>query len=280
MAKDNDAPEETVNHAAFGRFMTGGDAEPTEDSGADDGATTPAQSDEQKEFRYKGRVFRVSAEEHDALSDLLNKARGADGRLGSELARLRENQARLEGELSALRTNSPAESADDLSPPDPALAQSNFPEWQARWTAYSEATRARDKAELEQKFERERAQETAQTREASRMKAWADRFYEDHDDFDKPHLKSVVRDVYVDHSAEINSLPTIEEQHERLAELSAERLAAIRQAPSATTTKRGPRLEGAGTNVRQVAKPDTAELPSTADWVRQKRAKMRGEKSA
>jgi hypothetical protein len=266
------ATEETVDHAGYAKFMqgSGAEAEGAGEEGNEESATpTP------KVFTYRGRKITVTSDEElAALEEMRKEARGENGRLGSELAVLRDKQARLEGELNALRT--PTKKEDDLQPPPADLARTDYSEYHARWVAYQEAVRVRDKEEILTKLNEEKTQERTKEQAAEAQRAWARSFYATHPDFDKPHLKNIVRDVYIEHVTDITEAGSPEEQYERLAELAAQRVAEIRKTPADKTTPKAPKLEGAGAPATKKDKEPDFVPVTGANWSARKRAEMRG----
>ena len=261
----------SVDWDAAKKYMQGG-SEDAQDAGSDDEATGP------KEFKYRGKTVKVDADTYSLLEDLKREARGANGRLGSELARTRERLATLEGRLSAgQQTRTEAE--PELQPPDPLLATRDIAAWQRQYDAYHTAKMERHQQRLEQAYLGKVHEAEARMTEQRKNNEYAERFYSSYSHLDSPDLKPVVAQVYEQHKAELESLD-LDEQHERLAELSEERLARLAQVgkgtPNPNSNGRPPRIEsaaGASPRVKQTEKPREF---SASRWVAEQRQKMSG----
>jgi len=225
-------PADAKEQAEWGKaakYMLGGaaEAEAAEEAGSEE--------PEVREFSYRGKTVKVDPSTHEILEGLRKEARGANGRLGSELARTRERLARMEGMLAS-RSAGGSEAGDpdaDLEKlrPDPLLATRDIAAWQAQYDSFRDAKEARRLERLEQKYREDVAGQARQREEAARTQAWADRFYSTYDHFDDPLLKKVVTDAYLDHKPEIDSFgDDVEAAHERLAELADERLVRLKKA--------------------------------------------------
>lgn len=271
-----------------GKYMlTGGSDENAE---GEEAGSEP----EVHEFRYRGKTLKVDAETHEMLESLRKESRGANGRLGSELARTRERLARMEATLAA-RAEKPAEDNDaDLERlrPDPKLATRDIDAWEAQYTTYRDAKEARRLEKLEAKYLADQAAQQERARENARTQAWAARFYDTYDHFDDPLLKKVVTDAYIEHKDEIDAYgPEGEEEaHARLAELADDRLVRLRKAgkladPDQThpndNRRRVPTFESSARATRPKAAEETArskerENFSAASWVARERLRMSG----
>lgn len=268
-----DPAEGTVNWDAarehmLGKAAEGDEAATGEETKPDDGA---------REFRHRGKTIRVDVATHGILEDLRRDARGANGRLGSELAKTRERLALLEGRLSA----APEPTDPGLQPPDPLLATRDIAAWQRQYDAYQTAKLERHQRDLEAKYERDvefRRQKDEQDRQA---RVWAERFYESYDHLDDPTIKPIVGQVWVEHKSEIDSFgDDVEGAHERLAELAEERIASVRKrgktAPSTTNPRRPPNVEtSAGPSPGRRSEETPREF-SSSRWASQQRLKMTG----
>jgi exonuclease VII large subunit len=269
------AEEGNVNWDAAKTFLSGKAQE-----GAGDGNAGANDAPPFVEVSIKGRKVRMTKEAAEAYNEVVRETRERDSRLGGEIAQLRERSARLEGAVSTLRTPTPTGS-EEIAPPDPALARSDWEEYHRQMTAYNVAINARTREELRAEYQTDLQRRESTQTEASRIKAWGDKFYESNADLNKPHFRPVVQSVYAEHAAEINGFgDDIAGAHERLAELAKERLLAIHQDLN-PETDRPLALEGSG-----VVKPgagvkpivDRKEPVTAASWSARKRAALRGGK--
>lgn len=252
---------------------------------AEAGAETPPENTESAaneivEVSIRGRKVKMTREAATAFEEFRRETRERDGRLGGEIANLRERSARLEGMIETVR---PAKTgADDtLKPPPPELAISDFAEWQRQMTAYNAGMMQMQRIEIEERYAADQSRRQGETAEQQRQRAWADRFYASNPDLNKPHLRGIVRDVYSEFGADINAYgDDVEGAHKRLAELANQRIVEIKQdgkVVEAETRNRPPHLEGAGAPTAKGAKPEPKHVPTTAaGWVAKHRAKLRG----
>lgn len=268
------AGEGAVDWDGAAKFFTGGNAEAGNDEGNEN------QTSKKVTFSIKGKKIEVSPEEAAALEELRKQARGENGRLGSELAATKERLARLEGVLSARQIEKETKDDDDLSPPDPRLAQTDFAAWQKANDLYHAAQMDKLARKLEMKYAQDQQAREQQQTQAQRDKEWADQFYSTYEHLDDQAFKPIVSQVYVENKAEIDALRgDTKAQHERLAELADARLVQIRQAgKQIANTNRPPRLESsAGAGPRSKGDEGTARVVTAASWSARERARMRGE---
>lgn len=259
--------------------MLGGKSDPD----ADDEGAGP--DDDRRAFRYRGKTVKVDADTYEVLEGLRKESRGANGRLGSELARTRERLARMEATLAARETPQHDGEADlDKLRPDPKLATRDIDAWQAQNEIYQDAKVARRFEQLEQRYRAEVAQNENKAAEAARTAAWASRFYDTYDHLDDPTIKPVVLQAYLDNKHEIDALgDDTDGQHERLAELADERLLRLKRAGKGVqdpndNRRRLPNLESsAGPTPRKPEEPDESRRNfSAGSWVAKERLKMTG----
>ncbi len=267
--------KEAAEWEKAGKYMLGG---------APDADDEPAESEQEaREFKYRGRTLKVDAETYDVLEGLKKEARGANGRLGSELARTRERLARMEAAIAARER--PAETEPELRKPDPLLATRDINAWQEQYDAYRDAKEERRIAKLRAEYEASVAERQTQASEASRVKAWADRFYADYDHLDNVDIKPVVSQVYVEHKSELDAFgDDVTGAHERLAELAEERLVRLRKAgkdmepPTNNDNRR--RLPTFESSARGTPRSKEDNAPprevSAASWVARERLRMTG----
>jgi len=266
-----DPAEGTVDWNAAEEFMRGkpGDDDPE----AGEASETP----EAREFKYRGKTVKVDAETHSILEDLRREARGANGRLGSELARTRERLATLEGRLAAPQPTKPD---DEPQPPDPLLATKDIAAWQRQYDAYHTAKMARQMADLEQRYTANVQEIGNRVVASQKEKEWADQFYSSYDHLDSPEIKPVVAQVYTEHKAEIDAFGAdTEGAYDRLAELADDRLVRLRKAgkdTETTTTRRPPRIESAAGATPRGKPEEKVRDFSAASWVARQRLKMQG----
>lgn len=268
-----------------GRYMLSG--------GDEDAEAGSEEQPEAREFRYRGKTLKVDPATHEVLESLRNEARGANGRLGSELARTRERLARLEAVAAAKVDTKPADDDADLERlrPDPKLATRDIDAWEAQFNTYRDAKEARRLEKLEQKYLADQAAQAERAQENARTQAWAARFYDTYDHFDDPLLKKVVTDAYIEHKHEIDAYgPEGEEEaHARLAELADERLVRLRKAgkfadPDTTTPndnrRRVPTFESSARATQrkpeETARSQERQNFSAASWVARERLRMSG----
>lgn len=270
-----------------GRYMlSGGSDDDAEDAGSE-------QQPEVREFKYRGETVKVDPATHKILESLRNEARGANGRLGSELARTRERLARMEATIATRAETKPGDDDADLERlrPDPKLATRDIDAWQTQYDTYRDAKEARRLERLEQRYREDVAHNAERAAEAARTQAWADRFYDTYDHFADPLLKKVVTDAYLEHKHEIDAYgPEGEEEaHARLAELADERLVRLRKAgkfadPDQTTPndnrRRVPTFESSARATRpkvdETARAQERQNFSAASWVARERLRMSG----
>jgi hypothetical protein len=238
---------------------------------------TDPEADALVEVSVRGRKIQVSPEDAAAIREFQKEVRDRDGARGGELAQLREQLARLEGQMSAVgRSTEP-----EIRPPDPKLALSDFAAWQTQQIAYTESLVAKKEAELLARYESDMQERTARERSAASNQAWADAFYAEHDEFDKPTTRKLVSVVYQEHERDILSLTDPREQRERLAELAGVALEDIvSTGASRNTGARPPKVAGARRSAKAV-ETETEEKPiSLAARAKQLRQKLRDGRAA
>jgi hypothetical protein len=270
-------PAADASDAAVEAYMTRGAL----DDEAGDGEDAAPEAAQPREFKYRGKTVKVDPETYGLLEELKNEARGANGRLGSELARLREQQARLEGMVAARAPQTSDE--PDLAPPDPMLATRDITAYQRELLAYHDAAMSRKLAQIEQKYVRSVDEAKAQLVAQQREKEWADGFYSQYDHLDDPAIKPVVAQVYTEHRAEIDALgDDITAAHERLAELADARLLRVSETTSGRgktltpKTNRPPRVESSAGSTPRGTRADAPREFSTASWAAKQRQLMTG----
>jgi hypothetical protein len=265
--------------AANELFTQAGESAPAEETEAtpetapDESATTTPQL---KEFRYKGRVLQVAAEDYDVLEDLRRQARGENGKLGSENANLKERLARLEGILEASVTPG-AGAKKDEGPrmPPPELALEDFPAWQRQQEEYLEWKLEQKAQAARQEYETRMTEGARQQAEAAEAQQNAHLFYQENSHLDHAAFKRVVAQVWVEHKAELGSLAE-EDQRTRLAELADTRIAEIRSTGGRSAKPRLPSLEGSSVAPPKTQAVAPSDRPySAADFVRAARERMR-----
>jgi hypothetical protein len=245
--------------------------------GSQAAAGEPAvESDGTVEVRIKGRTVKMSTEAATAYNEFVRDTRERDGRLGGEIAQLRERSARLEGMVETVNRG-PAPAAHDIAPPPAKLAIEDFEEWQRQMLQYNGAMMLRQQSELEGKYSKAEAARTSD----ARTQQWAERFYALNPHLNRPHLRDVVTGVYRRNAQEIDSLNATDsgEAHTRLAELAADEINAIRTDGKTHETTKPPRLEGAGAPSSGAKVAEVPVQRSAADWSARKRAQLRGEKA-
>jgi hypothetical protein len=251
--------------------------------GADDESApeTPSE-DGMVPVRIRGREVRMPKEAADAYREQMREVRERDGRRGGEIAQLREQTARLEGMVTTVRDAGKSASADDLKPPPAKLAIENFEEWQRQFLAYHGQMMLRQQADLEGKYTTDQLAQRQQAAKDAEQRAWAQKFYAENPHLNKPHLHDIVTSVYRRNAQEIDALTkvSVEDAHERLAELADEAVVAIKsdgKRIEGETRNRPPRLEGAGTPGGKGKGADTFVPATASSWSARKRAQLRGE---
>ncbi len=283
----------TVDWESATAFLTGSEPvendeeQDTNQETAEDDTETPENEEDEPElveFSYKGRKLRVTPEDAEALEDLRRQARGANGRLGSENANLRERLARLEGQIASRGNERPAVD-DGPKKPDPELALTNFPEWQRQYDAYEEAQRVRIVKVIQEEINTGRSKAQEEAEKAARGRRWADTFYSEY-----PHLRSKARmatvaQVYAENREELDGYgDDFDTAFPRLAELAEERIAEI---AGGSSTRRGKANKNQRPPTPASSRPATprgtreeVELDRPrggAAWQRKERARLRGE---
>ena len=160
--KTEETPEEGVDWQSANDFFNGKTPEEGDDKDAD--AETPAAEDDSPklvEVSIRGRKVLMSEEAANAHRDYMREVRERDGRLGGEIAQLRERSAKLEGALDTIAKGQGRTREDDLRPPPAKLAIEDFEEYHRQMVTYNEALMARGQAELVERYEQEtQARET------------------------------------------------------------------------------------------------------------------------
>lgn len=281
MADENtatDTAEGTVNWKAASDFMSGQAANAEETPTQEESAAN--EQPESVEVSIRGRKVRMSAEDAEAYHAFVKDVRERDGRLGGEMQSLRERVARTEGELEATRRA--VKPLEELTPPDIRLAEENFAEYHRQWQVYTDAKATRVRAELLDEIEsRERTRTQVDEKEGAAAR-FVSEFYDRHSHLAEPAKKDIVQLVYQRNAQEINQLRASgdhEAAQDRLAELADAHIVALRaDRKQSNANKQPPRIEGTGTPPARRAAPEPEVEFSAADWVRQKRAAMRGDK--
>lgn len=263
--------EGAVDWKAAEEFLTKG-TQSTE-PGASDDAPEDTAPPEDVEVSIRGRKVKMTSEAAEAYADFVKETRERDGRLGGEIASLRERTAKAEGMIETLRA--PVREVD-IKPPDARLASTDLEAWQTQWVAYHEAKSAKLAADLEAQRLRESRTRQAAVDKEQHGRAWADRFYGANPHLNDSNLKPLVHSVYVEHAAELDGLPD-RDAHERLAELADERVLAIRSAGKTNPTSKPPRLEGPG-GASPKAPVEKDRAFTSASWSARKQAELRGDK--
>lgn len=278
--KTEETPEEGVDWKAANDFFDGKNPEEGADEAA--GTETPAAKEEAPtlvEVSIRGRKVLMTEEAAQAHRDYMREVRERDGRLGGEIAQLRERSAKLEGAIEAVsKTRAPG---DEMPKAPPAkLAVEDFEAYHAQMLAYNEAVMARRDATLVERYTQETQARDTQTAEQRKAASWAQKFYGKNPDLNNPRLRGIVSDVYAEHKQEIEAL-SHDDGHDLLAELVESELVTLRQTgKTKETTQRPPRLEGAARATgRKAAEPRHVPV-TTGSWVARKRAQLRGEKLA
>lgn len=271
--------EETLEPVDFdgaNAFFNGQPEEEEEQDGEEEEEEEQDEGDGLVEVRVKGQAIRLTPENASAIQRLIDEGRERDGRLGGELAKMREALARQEGALSTMQAGKTPK--DEMpEPPSPTLARDDFEQYHREMIAYQSKMMLKQQEDLRGAYEEAERQRTIRETEAQQLQAWGNGFYAEYPRLDRPELKGIVRDAYVANGTEIDALP-LTEQYARLAELAEERIVAVNSALK-TNTDRPPRVEGAGRSrpTGQKTKPDVKPM-SGEEWMRRKRAQMRGEK--
>lgn len=255
------------------------EAEPTEDLEAAEEDLSDPEDDALVEVTVDGRRLKLPPEDAAAIRDFQKKVRDRDGARGGELAQLREKLASLEGQISAVGRTTVSE--PEIAPPDPKLALSDFPRYHEQYTAYWESRLAKERAELTSRYEQDVQQRTQQERQAAENRAWADAFYAENPEFDKPQVKRLVSVVFQENERLINSLSDPREQRERLAELAS---AALEDIVTTGTTKnagtRPPKIAGARASAKPKTEPAEEKLTTLAARTKALRQKLRDGRAA
>lgn len=274
-----DTADGTVDYEGMEDFLTGKAAEAEGDEGDGESAADTGNEPVLVDVRIKGRTVKMTQEDAAAYESFVKEVRDRDGRVGGELSQLRERNARLEGQLE--ETRRAIKPAEELQPPPTSLAGENFDEYMAKWHQYTEAVRARDRAQLLDEIEqRDRARADESTNESA-ADQFVKGFYTRHAHLaESDDVKDVVQSAYQRNAKEINALRAqgrIEEAQDRLAELADAKLIALRPQSKQANANKPPRIEGAGTPPARTARQEPEPEFSAADWQREHRAKLRGE---
>lgn len=280
MARDEQDTQETegVDYEAANAFWNGqAEGEESEIDEQQEGEEEDGEEGQEAvEVRIKGRTVLMTPEDAAAYQEFVRETRERDGRLGGELAQLRERLARNEGALSTLQSAGTPTAAEELAPPSDKLALEDWAEYHRQMTAWQARLVQRQASELEARYAAAEAERTQTTAQAEQDTRWVTDFYTEYNHLDRPELKSIVRDAYVARQTEIDALPQ-SEAHALLAELAQERILQVNRALQ-NKTDRPPRTEGAGRQ-STARKKDTEEKPMSGEaWMRRKRAQLRGEK--
>lgn len=276
-----ETPEEGVDWNAANDFFNGKPQE-VEGEGTEKPADeTPAgEKDDTKlvEVSIRGRKVLVTEEAAQAHRDYMREVRERDGRLGGEIAQLRERSAKLEGALEAIRQ---PRSIDRPIPPPAKLAVEDFEEYHRQMLAYNQAEMARQQVELVTRYEQDVTERTTQTASQRTATVWANKFYEKNPDLNHPRLRTIVHEVYQEHRSDIDALNAVD-GHDLLAELVNEEVVQLRSAGKNqdTNPKRPPHLEGTARMASHKVAEDRHVPVTAASWVRRERARLRGEKVA
>jgi hypothetical protein len=269
-------PAEDAQAAQVEAYMRRGE-------GADETEAGPEEAPEAapKEFKYRGRTVKVDPETYSLLEDLKREARGANGRLGSELARTRERLAKVEGVLSAYRPATDNELIPEIAPPDPLLATRDIAAWQRQYDAYHTAKMERSQKKIEAEYLEKVRQAEARMADARRETEWAEQFYSSYDHLASPDLKPVVAQVYTEHKSEIDALgDDVASAHERLAELAEARIARLANVgkgrANANNSGRPPHIESAAGPTPRGKQEEKPRDFSAAAWVAKQRLLMSG----
>jgi len=248
-----------------------GDREPEVAEGSEE-ATPPTERD----ITLDGKTFRTSKDVADAFLREINRR---DGTSGSELQKLRERVAFLEGSVRAADRTEKKDEVAEPSPPDPELEIDNPAEYQRQMIAYTNAMIDRKAQELTARYESERASET---REETRRSAWAahcQKLYSNPDNRVLVGNEDIVDMVLEEHREELAPM-SAEEGFARLATLAKERLARLTGvAPEvkAKKTPNPPHLEGSTrrTGSTAPAEKDSTKAYSLTEEIRSRRRAAR-----
>ena len=278
MAEQENQETGDVNWDEANAFWNGKEVGGVE-QGEEEEEEEPEQQEEQGDglvdVRIKGRTVRMTPDDAAAYDQLLSEVRERDGRLGGELSQLRERLARQEGMLTGLQKPTEVEMP---APPPAKLAMEDWEEYHRQWVSYNARMMTLQREDLEGRYNEAEERRTRVATESDRNVAWAQRFYNDYSHLDAPELKGIVRDVYTEYRSEVDGLGTVQDQHARLAELAEQRILAIKRAGKPGSTERPPQVEGAGRPRSPGRTKPVADKPMTGeDWMRRKRAQLRGE---
>jgi hypothetical protein len=295
MAKNKD-----VNYDGFEDFMnTGGihpddaaaaglevdgDGQPQDEVAADEfdddelAADDETQDDDgQVEVTIKGRKLQTTPEVAAAIKDWRREIRARDGRLGGENAQLRERLARLEGAVEAQQTAPTTHQMPELKPPPPELLVENPAEWQRQLTTYMAGVQSLDRQELVERYETDREQE----RESARLQAegvqWAQGFYAEYPEFNKPGVRAIVSNLYTSNEDAILASGNAEDQYDALAEMTKDTLEesfGARDRSRKSTKNQPPNLEGASSPGRKPTKEEPAAPVSLTAATRRRAAQV------
>jgi len=269
----------TVNWKAAGDFLTG-QAQAAENQEAPPASESAAnETPEVVEVSIRGRKVKMSAEDAEAYQEFVRDTRDRDGRLGGEMQNLRDRLAKTEGMLEV--TQRAVKPADEIRPPDPKLAEEDFGEYNRQWQVYTDAKTARVRAELLDEIESRENRRTQVQSEDDVASRFVSTFYSRHEHLSDPETKDVVQLVYQKHAQEIDGLRKAgrnDEAQDRLAELADAKIVALRAGSKQANSNKPPRIEGRGTPPTRAAAPEPEAEFSASDWVRQKRAALRGDK--
>lgn len=235
-----------------------------------------------REFKYRGKAVKVDADTYELLESLKKEARGANGRLGSELAQYREKLARLEGMVTA-RQPDPTDDVPAIQPPDPLLATRDIAAYQRDLLAYHAAREVQLQEKLERKYMATINEAKAINESKAKEVAWADDFYRAYDHLDDKALKPVVAQVYAENQEEILLLRQTDSEaaQERLAELTDARLLRVAEGVSGrgntnTKSNRPPRVESSAAATPRGKGDAPGRQFSAARWQAEQRLKMTG----
>jgi len=237
------------------------------------------------EISIRGKRVRVTKEAAEAYREYINRVRERDSRHGGEISKLRETLARLEGRVESGRISRDDE-PQAPTPPDPALARTNWEAYHQQLVAYQNAMIAHTKLELKREYQTERARESDDERRVAENTRWVRGFFGQYEELSDPNVRGIVQTVYTEHGAEIDSIAGVstQEAYDRLAELTNERLVALavrgKQEKGKTNgRKQPPKVEGGGSAAQRRDDGGQKQQPfSIAKWQSDKRAAMRGDK--
>jgi hypothetical protein len=268
-------PAADESDAAVEAYMTRGEG--SDEAG--DGEDAAPEAAQLKEFRYRGKTVKVAPEVHELLESINKEARGTNGRLGSEIARLREQQAKLEGMIS-VRTPEPTDDPE-IPLPDPQLATRDYAAYQRELLAWHSAKEQQLQARIERKYLATVHEAKAINENKAREQAWADDFYRTFDHLDDKAIKPVVAQVYVEHEAELLDLRATDPEaaQERLAELADARLLRVADAGRGKdkhSSNRPPRVESSAGATPRGTRTEARPTFTASSWAAKQRAKMYG----